>query len=190
MKNPALIKNNIPENSCSLDMDEKIIALAAGEINKYEERISILIHILSCECCRLLFEDSILLQQIDEDNYSIGSLPLIQLKIKGSRVIPSTTSASHTDRAPLLSIEGDESAEFRINHNNEEITLRVLRAEDGVDFDLSANDKEAKFYLIGGDGFNTAFQYNSIARFENIKPGKYALTINLKEFIFIDITED
>jgi hypothetical protein len=189
MKNQGLINNIISENTCSGNMDEKVIALASGEIENYEERLNILIHVLSCEWCRLLFEDTLLLLEDQGNNDRPHYSPVIELGIKGNRVIPLTAESAEYSAA-LLAGEEYESAEFTVKHNNEEITLRVLKSDEGVDFDLSIKEENAKFYLISNKGFNTAFQYDGIARFENIKPGRYALTRNLREFIFINIIKN
>lgn len=190
MKNPGLIKNPVPKNICPPETEEKVIALAAGEIKDYEERLNILTHVISCEWCKLLFEDTLLLISAHKNDNEANTLPFIKLGIKENRIIPLTAPVSPEYSAAMLSEEKNESAEFRLNHDNKEITLCVIKSKDGLDFDLSANNKDAKFYLIGDNGFNTAFQYNNIARFENVKPGRYALTLNLKDFIFIEIIKD
>lgn len=181
----------IEAGPCRKGMEEKVIAFASSEMDDSEEKINTLDHILTCDSCLYLFEDSLDIRRNyeDDENYTETWLPLIEFRITGGNILPADNSPSVHSTAAILSQKGEGTAEFIVRQGSVETVIKAVRSKDGADLDIQTKVKEGKLYLINSSGYKTAFDYKGIIRFENVTPGRYALSPDLKQYIFINMTE-
>ena len=150
-----------------------------------------LAHILTCDTCRYLFDnytDLSLLDdiEIDEINHSCE----IEFSIDGDFIIPAIYSNAAQPHVAVLSSGRSSSAEFRASAGGTDYILRAFRAGEGTDIDIISDKNDEQYYLVTDEGYKTVLSHNGSARFERLLPGKYAVTKDLKNFIFIDITKN
>jgi hypothetical protein len=101
-------------------------------------------------------------------------------------IIPSVYSNTRQPHVAVLSSGKSSSVEFKASAGGTDYILRAFRSGDGADIDIVTDKNDEQYYLVTDEGYKTVLSHNGTARFEKLKPGRYAVSKDLKNFVFID----
>lgn len=178
------IENILNAGECPTGNEELIIAFATGELKSEDERINALIHILLCDSCRFTYEDILAMEQVEDDTLDLA-MPEISFKIDKEYIIPITESLSPS--VMVLSSGKSRSAGFSVVTHNADYNILAINAKTGVELSVECKEDNAKFYLISPNKLQTVFPYKGKAIFESLRPGRYILAKDMKDFVFVEI---
>jgi len=181
------IKEIVEAGPCPAGMDEKVLAFASGEMKNRDERIATLAHIALCDHCRYLYEDYPAIEEAVNDTYPSAEAAEIGLTIDGDFLFPAAAFLSERPVAGVLGKEKSGVAAFTVPLGKGTSSITAIRSRGGVDLEIRHGDPAARFYLVGATGYAMEHPSDGVVRFHNVRPGRYALSPELREFMFITI---
>ncbi len=174
------------------NMAEGVIAFATGSIDNKERRMEVLIHILTCQACNSLYEDILEYENTVDEAADVKEsiFETIKVKLKENFILPLQGLQMENFSAAVLNNAPSKTAEFKFNSSAGEITAILMAKENKIDLEINTEKNLKQIYLLGNNKCIKQHPYEKQTVFENIAPGNYALSTELKDFVFLEIESD
>ncbi len=184
-------KERLNTGPCLKDMAESVIAFATGVIEDKDRRMDILIHILTCPSCYSLYEDILEYEnEMQTEDVKSSIFETIKVKIVENFIVPLRGLEMENFSAAVLDDNKSTTAEFKLNTSDGEMTALLMVNEKGLDLEVTTEKELEQIYLLGNNKCTKQYLHNKKTVFESITPGSYALSTELKNFIFLEIESD
>ena len=191
------LKNILNAKPCSEGMEERVLALADGWDAPDKEMEEIFTHFLKCDSCRYLFEDFYLSEEAkaeadaEKSDSPLQSLDEIIVKFTNGMITPvGEAFLSRAATAAVLSGELSMVVDYVLPSNSGDLSVRLVGTGDDIRIEADSDSDSSVFYLFHGKEYVRANTYEGVAVFENVKPGSYIITRDLKDFIKIKVVVD
>ena len=181
----------IQAGPCKSDMEQEVLGVADGTITSEETIQRVFAHMAECDSCRYLYEDYFATHDDDgnllEEGES-GETVELGMKLAHGSIVPIAPDyLVEGQRATVLSGQAVSMAEYRVPAGGDTVDVKVYPGEDTVSIQLSTTGEGGRVTLVSAGRMDTTTVEKGIARFDNVRPGRVLLVINMRHFVTVTI---
>ncbi len=184
------ILKEFARKACSGEMIEKTLGVADGTIRDEQKRDAVFGHIAHCPSCLHAFEQYEPFEETSSDfpgKKHRGLIEIIFSLVQGA--IQPLTGPFLVEPAgvPVLGYNASRISVYRVPVNEGELTLRAIPTGGTFSLEVPMENRDTRFYLMGGGIHEIASPHDGIVTFRNIPPGEYVLSRDYRDFIAIRV---
>ena len=185
-------ENNIIHDAeqCRENIEERILALAEGNIDDPAVIDELYLHMVNCSACRHLYEDYFIIGSDLHDGDDEHTLPHIGVILsEGGISLTSDIYAAGGERAQVMNGASESGVvDLSVPLENSSIEFRIIKKGRGVSIEVDNLKPDDKAYLISESGRRYSHPRNGTAVIDEVERGGYLLSINLRQFVVVEVT--